>query len=657
MKRRASLKNRFFAGASAILLLFCSVVSLVEYAWLSDQVEEQAAHNAARHLATASAIRTYAKDVLRPVMETELAANRFVIESMSTSYISREIMKNLNERFPEFTYKRAAGNPRNPLNRADPFEEERIAWFDTHREEAGWEGMITRSDGTHYVKMEPITVEASCLRCHGVPEDAPKELRERYGDTSSYGYAVGDVVAADTLYIPMTHYRIQIKEKAWGVFIVGFAALFCLMGLFRLLFNRTVHNRLSHLLETFTRLSGTSGDTPSDPIAAGDEVDRLALAFEEAAENLEAAHHDLTRSESKYRRLFEHSPNAILLFGADDRLTDINRAGLSLFKLDSMAEAFLMEAFHTLFWDGRDAATVDAQVKEGLVLYEKELSMVDRFGVRIDALVTATGLFDEASGRYLGMEMVLRDITRQKQINAHLAQTEKLASIGQLAAGFAHEINNPLGVISCYADLIDKQVKGNAQLKEDVGVITKHASLCTHVVESLLNFARVNKPEFLMHDLHGILDDILSILRHRMEKVGVTAQTRYLATGVELPLDPEKIRQLFMNLVINAIQAMDKGGELTVSTRLVDASHLEVTVADTGVGISPSDRTRIFEPFFTTKAKGVGTGLGLSVSYGIVRQHGGTIDVESTPGEGTCFMVTLPLRAKETKNKPPTDRG
>ena len=107
-----------------------------------------------------------------------------------------------------------------------------------------------------------------------------------------------------------------------------------------------------------------------------------------------------------------------------------------------------------------------------------------------------------------------------------------------------------------------------------------------------------------------------------------------------------------MNLAINAIQAMDKGGELTVATRLVDASHLEVTVADTGVGISPSDRTRIFEPFFTTKAKGVGTGLGLSVSYGIVRQHGGTIDVESTPGEGTCFAVTLPLRKDpETKGK------
>jgi len=648
MKRQSSLKNRFFAGASAILLLFCSVVSLAEYAWLSDQVEAQAAHNAARHLATASAIRNYAKDVLRPVMETELPPNRFVIESMSTSFISREIMKNLNDKFPEFTYKRAAGNPRNPLNRADTFEADRIAWFDGHRKETAWEGVITREDGTHYVKMEPIRVEASCLRCHGAPENAPRELRKRYGDAASYGYAVGEVVAADTLYIPMTHYRIQIKEKAWGVFIVGFLSLFCLMGLFRLLFNRTVHNRLSHLLETFSRLSGSPRGTPSGPLPPGDEVDQLALAFEEAAEDLEAAHHDLTRSESKFRRLFEHSPNAILLFGADDRITDINRAGLTLFKLGSMAEAFLMEAFHTLFWDGRDAAAVDAQIKDGLVLYEKELSMVDRFGVRIDALLTATGLFDTATESYLGMEMVLRDITRQKQINAHLAQTEKLASIGQLAAGFAHEINNPLGVISCYADLIDKQVEGNDQLKEDVGVITKHASLCTHVVESLLNFARVNKPECLMHDLHGILDDILSILRHRMEKGGVTAQTRYMATGIELPLDPEKIRQLFMNLVINAIQAMEDGGTLTLSTRLVDARHLEVTVTDTGSGISPSDRTRIFEPFFTTKAKGVGTGLGLSVSYGIIKQHDGTIDVESTPGEGTRFVVTLPLRGKKT---------
>ncbi len=149
-------------------------------------------------------------------------------------------------------------------------------------------------------------METSCLRCHGVPEEAPKELRERYGDAASYGYTVGDVVAADTLYIPMTHYQIQIKEKAWGVFIVGFLALSCLMVLFRVLFNRTVHNRLSHLLETFSRLSGTPHGTSPENLSMGDEVDQLALAFEEAAENLEAAHHDLTRSESKFRRLFEN---------------------------------------------------------------------------------------------------------------------------------------------------------------------------------------------------------------------------------------------------------------------------------------------------------------------------------------------------------------
>ncbi len=273
--------------------------------------------------------------------------------------------------------------------------------------------------------------------------------------------------------------------------------------------------------------------------------------------------------------------------------------------LDSMAEAFLIEAFHTLFWDGRDAAAVDAHIKSGLTLYEKELSMVDRFGGRIDTLLTASGLFGDQS-TYLGMEMVLRDITQQKQINAHLAQTEKLASIGQLAAGFAHEINNPLGVISCYADLIDKQVEGNAQLKEDVGVITKHATLCTHVVESLLNFARVSKPEFHMHDVHAILDETIAILRHKMEQSNITVETHYLARGVEMPLDTEKIRQLFMNLFINATQAMEGGGALTLSTRLVDARSLEVVVADTGIGISPGNQKRIFEPFFTTKEKGRG---------------------------------------------------
>ena len=648
MKRPPSLKNRFFTGASAILLLFCSVASLLEYAWLSDQVQTQAANNAARHLATASAIRNYAKDTLRPVMEAELPPNRFVIESMSTSFISREIMKNLNERFPEFIYKRAAGNPRNPLNLANTFENEKINGFNDHRDLTEWEGIITRSDGTYYVKMEPIRVEASCMRCHGIPEDAPDELLARYGDEASYGYTVGDVVAADTLYIPMTHYQLQIKEKAWGVFIVGFVSLFCLMVLFRILFNRTVHDRLAHLLGTFSRLSGT----PPGEISPGDEVDQLALAFDKAAEDLEAAHKGLTRSESKFRRLFENSPNAIILFGPDDRITDINRAGLTLFMLESLAEALSIEAFHTLFWDGRDATDLDFQIKSGQVLFEKERCMVNRYGVRIDTILTASGLFNTRR-TYLGMEMVLRDITQQKRINAHLAQTEKLASLGQLAAGFAHEINNPLGVIQCYSDLIDKQVQNNVQLKEDVGVITKHATLCKNVVESLLNFARVSKPIFLKHGIHDILDDILSILRHRLEANGVTPVREYADHDIALPLDPEKIRQLFMNLCINAIQAMENGGTLTLSTRVSATDHLEVCVVDTGTGISQGDQKRIFEPFFTTKEKGVGTGLGLSVSYGIVQQHEGSIQVESPHGEGTCFTVTLPLKpeAREESDK------
>ena len=648
MKRSLSLKNRFFAGASVILFGLCLVVALLEYHWLSRQVHKQAAHNAARHLATASAIRAYAKDVLRPVMEEELSENRFLIESMSTSFISREIMKNLNESFPEFFYKRAATNPRNPLNRADTFEEERIDWFNTHPEKKAWEGIIERGGGPVYIKMESISVEPSCLRCHGVPQDAPKELRQRYGDIASYGYRIGDVVAADTLYIPMSHYRMQIKERAWSVFIVGFSVLFLLLTLFRILFNRTVHNRLAHLLDTFTRLSGQKTDPAKGYDNSGDEVDQLARAFEEAATNLEAAHLELTRSEHTFRRLFETSPNAIILFDAQGKPRDCNQAGIAIFMLESVEEALSIESFHTLFWDGRDAVFVERELTSGNTIQEREFFMVDRFGMRLDTLLTASGLFDE-QGELTGMEMVIRDITQEKRIQTHLAQAEKLASVGQLAAGVAHEINNPLGVIRCYADLIQKQTKKDEQLQEDARVITKHAAICKSVVESLLNFARASKPECLQGDIHPLMDETLSVLKHRMEKAKIRVQTRYTAKGTTLALDAEKMRQLFMNLLINAIQAMEEGGCLILSTHRIKDRALKVVVADTGPGISPSDQKRIFEPFFTTKKRGKGTGLGLSVSYGIVRQHGGTLEVESKPGRGTRFIVTLPL------NKPKGD--
>jgi signal transduction histidine kinase len=224
-----------------------------------------------------------------------------------------------------------------------------------------------------------------------------------------------------------------------------------------------------------------------------------------------------------------------------------------------------------------------------------------------------------------------------------LAQTEKLASVGQLASGVAHEINNPLGVIQCYANLIAKSQPTDSQILDDVKIIHKHTDQCRSVVEALLNFSRAAEPRMNATDINTCSEEVVAVLGLQLKKNTYTIERDFGRHLPRITVDGNKIKQVLMNLLINASQAMPNGGRITVTTRLInDGRHVSIAIADTGKGITRENIPKIFDPFFTTKGPEKGTGLGLSVSYGIVQQHGGHISVDSTPGRGTTFTVLLP---------------
>lgn len=231
-----------------------------------------------------------------------------------------------------------------------------------------------------------------------------------------------------------------------------------------------------------------------------------------------------------------------------------------------------------------------------------------------------------------------------KASQAKLLQQEKLASIGQLAAGVAHEINNPLGVIKCYANLIRRQLSSESAVLSDVEVIQRHTDHCKSVVEALLSFARVSEPRKMPVDLNACIEEVLAMIMSQAGKGNVEVEKDLCPDLPAVVSDLQQMKQVFMNLILNALQAMPEGGRLTLTSRVdADQRHVEVKVADTGRGIGEKNIDRIFDPFFTTKEEGKGTGLGLSVSYGIVCRHGGEISVESRPGRGAAFFVYLPI--------------
>lgn len=236
-------------------------------------------------------------------------------------------------------------------------------------------------------------------------------------------------------------------------------------------------------------------------------------------------------------------------------------------------------------------------------------------------------------------------LAAQLDAESRLVQAAKLAAVGEMAAGIAHELNNPLTTVTGFAELLLDETPAEAPYRADLEMVMQEAMRARDVVRRLLDFARQGEKIKARLDVNEILDDVLALTRHFLHTSGVLL-TR---TGEpDLPwvtVDPNQMKQVFLNLIHNALQAMPVGGQLDLRTsaRLRDDRNwVVVSVADSGTGIDPKDIDRIFEPFFTTRGGRGGTGLGLSVTYGIVMDHGGTIEVESQPGQGSTFSVWLP---------------
>ncbi|MFH1867897.1 MAG: PAS domain S-box protein [Candidatus Omnitrophota bacterium] len=332
---------------------------------------------------------------------------------------------------------------------------------------------------------------------------------------------------------------------------------------------------------------------------------------------------------------------ALITTNLDDKITYYGRSSAGLFGWSE--DATLMDISILFPEDDRDSAKVRIrQSIDEIGRFEEEVELLSSGDRLFPAMLTANALLDKENNR-AGYVYIARDITQRKKLESQIIQSEKLAAIGQLAAGVAHEMNNPLLVILGRLDMLSMEdEKISPEIKHTVEIIKTQSIRMRDIVDRLLTYSRPKASHMIYLDIQEILKTVAPLVAYH-------PVFKKIAWKEELPQDLPKVKgdftqlqELFFNIAINACQATPEGGKVTVSTKDTKDGFIEIVVRDTGKGIKKEDLNKLFTPFFTTRDNG--TGLGLAICQNIVNAHGGKIEVESEFGRGSIFKIRLPAK-------------
>ncbi len=345
-------------------------------------------------------------------------------------------------------------------------------------------------------------------------------------------------------------------------------------------------------------------------------------------------------SEKKHRDLYDNAPDMYITTNENGLILDCNKTGAKM--LDYTKEELIGKSIFS-FQTEKTRNVMRNLMHErfsGVQARGLELQLLKKDGAPIDVSLNDNLVYDN-SGKIVAIRSVFRDISERKKLERQLLEVEKLASTGRLVASVAHEINNPLEGIINYLDLLSKESNGGAEKQAYINLIRDGFNRIASIVRQLLESHRSASEEKTKRDVNILIKNVLKLLENKLSQNNVSTILALTSNSQLINCNPKQLEQVFVNVILNALDAMPSGGTLTVKTWVANG-NFQVEVSDTGCGIAEKDIPNIFEPFFSTK-KGSGVGLGLWVSYNIVTSHNGRIDVKSREEKGTTLSISLPI--------------
>jgi signal transduction histidine kinase len=760
-------------------------------------LEEEVRDKAKLILTHVDSVQHYVRDVLRPTMYERLPA-AFVIQAMSSSYISRKIMASVNALHDGTIFRRVAMDARNPDFEANDYERELIRYFRANSKQELWQGYKAIDGEQYYLMVRPVRFDQGCMYCHGSPQDAPAELLQLYGERG-FGKHPGDVAGVDFVGISVHGSVGRVEQTILGYF--AFFALAVLLVFFsaNFLFKVLVVNNLKRLNTVFRRqVTDAEGSALLRKLEQGDEIEELVDGMEQMGEHLCEARSQLQNYAENLRRMVDERTDALssevearqadvhlFVHLLEDMFKSRSRAELWRFSLPQICKRFAAERIAYVCTMGPQSSFVWPETEplpdlpanfvevltgsaciamgsrifvpvesstgnaEGLLILswrtEEEAARHDRnvlqalgrqLGIAAENLTAIDSLFRQMNilqtivegisdplvlmdggcavltanqaARTLAQELTrgertdgnilalffdlatahcpmretidrgvpdlrevslpdgrtfalslypvrgrdgitdqvvvyLRETTMEKRMHLQVLQSERMATVGKLTAGLAHEINNPLGVILCYANLL-RQTIGDPQQRADLEIIERHTRQAQRVLQDLLNFARPKAARSGTADACAVTVSVVEVFSVQAAKKGVRITLDAPAHPLMVRMGVGELEQVIGNLVINALDAVaEQTGSIRVRIIALADTRVAIEVEDNGPGVAAEDAAHIFDPFFSTKEIGSGTGLGLTVVYGMVTDVGGTAEVErSAHLGGARFVLSLP---------------
>lgn len=397
----------------------------------------------------------------------------------------------------------------------------------------------------------------------------------------------------------------------------------------------------------------------SYPIFSGEKVDAVAI-LEFDRPSREEIEEQLRHANAFFKNLILSSVDGVIAADKTGKILIFNDAAVEV------SGYSVEEAFNNLdirdFYPGDTAREImrklrsdDFGGKGKLKSYQVDVIKKDReiIPIRLNAAIVYKGDKEVASiGFFHDMREEIRIKSELEKTQIQLLQAEKMSSLGKLSAGVAHQLNNPLGGITLYTKFLLEDYDLADDVKKDLNRILQEAQRCSATVKELLEFARQTSHMVKLHDLNGAMLRTMFLLENQALFQNIEIEKNFEENLPQVPVDIQQMNHVFMNIILNAAQAMDGKGKLTLTTRLAPkGDKVVVEIADTGPGIPEDVMKHIFEPFFTTKEEGKGTGLGLSMVYGIIEDHGGKITAKSKVGSGTAMTIELPLKTANERGK------